>query len=369
MRLARLRLRDFRSYERAEVELGDGLTVVSGPNGAGKTNLLEAAYFALTARSPRTANERELVRRGASVTRVEADIEGGEDPHALEVAFTPGEPKRVRVDGAAVEGASPQTRPAVVVFLPDRLELIKGAPSLRRSHLDQLVAALWPARAATRSAYSRALAQRNALVARIRAGGASPDGLDAWDAELARRGRRADVRPPRGRRRAGAGLREHGARARAARSRPSWPTALARAPPTPRGWPPSSPSAAPRTWSAASPRTGPHRDDVALEPRRPVAALLRLAGPAAHGPAGAAVRRARAAGRAPRHAAAGPAGRRHVGAGRGPPRATGRATARRRPGGAHRHRARARPRRRRTSRSRASRSPPDRSTRRPGRRA
>ncbi len=188
MRLARLRLRDFRSYERAEVELGEHLTVVSGPNGAGKTNLLEAGYFALTARSPRTSNERELVRRGASVTRVEADIEGGEDPHALEVAFTPGEPKRVRVDGAAVEAASPQTRPAVVVFLPDRLELVKGAPSLRRAHLDQLVAALWPARAATRSAYSRALAQRNALVARIRAGAASPDGLDAWDTELARRG-------------------------------------------------------------------------------------------------------------------------------------------------------------------------------------
>ena len=188
MRLARLRLRDFRSYERAEVDLGEGLTVVSGPNGSGKTNLLEAAYFALTARSPRTSNERELVRRGASVTRVEADVEGGEAPHSIEVAFTPGEPKHVRVDGAAVEKALPETRPAVVVFLPDRLELVKGAPSLRRGHLDQLVAALWPARAGTRSAYSRALAQRNALVARVRAGAASPDGLDAWDAELSRHG-------------------------------------------------------------------------------------------------------------------------------------------------------------------------------------
>ena len=188
MRLARLRLRDFRSYERAEVELGEGLTVVSGPNGAGKTNLLEAAYFALTARSPRTSNERELVRRGASMTRVEADVEGGDAPHRLEVALTPGEPKLVRVNGAAVEGAAAESRPAVVVFLPDRLELVKGAPSLRRGHLDQLVAALWPARASTRSAYSRVLAQRNALVARIRAGVSDAGALDAWDAELARQG-------------------------------------------------------------------------------------------------------------------------------------------------------------------------------------
>ena len=63
------------------------------------------------------------------------------------------------------------------VFLPDRLELIKGAPALRRAHLDQFVAALWPARAATRRAYAQTLAQRNALIARIRAG--------AWLARVA----------------------------------------------------------------------------------------------------------------------------------------------------------------------------------------
>jgi DNA replication and repair protein RecF len=50
------------------------------------------------------------------------------------------------------------------------------------------VAAIWPSRAETRSAYSRALAQRNALVARVRAGAAGKAALDAWDAELARHG-------------------------------------------------------------------------------------------------------------------------------------------------------------------------------------
>ena len=63
----RLTLRDFRTYEAAEVELGPGLTVVTGRNGAGKTNLLEALYFACTGRSCRTANERECVRFGAQV--------------------------------------------------------------------------------------------------------------------------------------------------------------------------------------------------------------------------------------------------------------------------------------------------------------
>jgi DNA replication and repair protein RecF len=189
MVVKRLELRDFRNYERAELELAPGLTVVAGPNGAGKTNLLEALYFALTARSCRTSNEREVVRLGTKVTRVSAEVESDAGVHGLEVGFAPGEEKRVRVDGAALDGpALSLPRPLVSVFLPDRLELVKGAPALRRSHLDQFLVALWPARAALRSAYSRVLSQRNALVARVRAGAAAPTLLDAWDGELARHG-------------------------------------------------------------------------------------------------------------------------------------------------------------------------------------
>src|SRR3954451_13890164 len=183
-------LRDFRNYERAELELGDGLNVVHGPNGAGKTNLLEALYFALTARSCRTSNERELVRSGQQVTRVVAEVAGDEQSHTLEVGFAPSQKEKlVKVDGAPLErGGAPPPRPLVCVFLPDRLELVKGAPAARRAHLDQVVAALWPARPETRGAYSRALAQRNALVARVRTGASRADLLDQWDAELARHG-------------------------------------------------------------------------------------------------------------------------------------------------------------------------------------
>jgi DNA replication and repair protein RecF len=190
MRVKRIALRDFRNYEAAEVELGDGLTVVAGANGSGKTNLLEAIYFGCTARSPRTSNERELVRRGGEgVARVVLDLSGDDGEHRIECGFRPGDSKHLRVDGSPVDSLSTvEARPLVSVFLPERLELVKGAPAARRAHLDQGVAALWPGRAETRSAYSRALAQRNALVGRIRAGAAGPAALDAWDAELARHG-------------------------------------------------------------------------------------------------------------------------------------------------------------------------------------
>jgi DNA replication and repair protein RecF len=186
--VTRLRLRDFRTYAAAEVELGERLTVVHGPNGAGKTNLLEALYFGCTGRSCRTTNEREVVRFDAPAARVEVQGRDRDGEHELSVGFQPGEAKRFKVDGAPAERLlDAPHRPLVSVFLPDRLELVKGPPALRRSHLDQLVTALWPGRAATRRSYGQALAQRNALLARVRAGG-SRGALSAWDLELARHG-------------------------------------------------------------------------------------------------------------------------------------------------------------------------------------
>ena len=192
VRVTRLNLRDFRNHERLEVELGPGLTVVWGSNGAGKTNLLEALYFGCTGRSCRTSNERELPRRGAGVTRVTvetAEDSSDEERHLLEVGLEPGVTRQAKVDGAEVDTlARSAARPLLSVFLPERLDLVKGPPSGRRAHIDQVVAGLWPSRAETRAAYSRALGQRNALLGRIRAGSAGPDALDAWDAELARHG-------------------------------------------------------------------------------------------------------------------------------------------------------------------------------------
>ena len=191
MRVVSVSVRDFRSYEAAAAPLGGGLTVVWGPNGAGKTNLLEAHLLRLHGallphrQRPRAGALRRRTRPASSSRpRMSSAV------HELTVGFTPGEPKRMTVDGAQVERLldAPQ-RPLVSVFLPDRLELIKGVPALRRAHLDQFVTALWPARAATRRAYAQALAQRNALIgaAACRAR-LTRDRSSAWDAQLAEAG-------------------------------------------------------------------------------------------------------------------------------------------------------------------------------------
>jgi DNA replication and repair protein RecF len=192
MRVVSVEMRDFRTYARAEATLGEGLTVLHGPNGAGKSNLLEALYFGCTGRSPRTRNDRELVRFDAQATRVSVRLLDGSERHELTVGYSTPRPnvpavKRMTADGAEIERLiDVEARPLVSVFMPDRLDLLKGPPALRRAHLDQLVAALWPLRAETRREYSRVLAQRNALLGRIRSGRGSDATLPSWDHELAR---------------------------------------------------------------------------------------------------------------------------------------------------------------------------------------
>jgi DNA replication and repair protein RecF len=175
--------RGFRNLPDARTELPDGIVVVHGPNGAGKTNLLEAVCFGLVAHSFRAGNYRDLIRFGEDAARVELELSGHRGSRLLAALDRAGE-RRHRIDGRSLSG-DPDERPLLSVFHPDRLQLIKAAPAHRRAHLDRLCAALWPARADLRARFGRTLAQRNALVARVRAGLASSDSLASWDSRLA----------------------------------------------------------------------------------------------------------------------------------------------------------------------------------------
>jgi DNA replication and repair protein RecF len=188
LRVAALSARGFRNLGALDAELGPEVTVVHGSNGVGKTNLLEALYLGLVGRSCRTRRDREVIEFGANLARVEVELlDRGGNGAMSRCSITRDGERRHKVEGEPGSGRR-SGRPPVCVFLPDRLAIVKGAPAVRRGHLDGLVAALWPARAEARAGYGRSLAQRNALLGRVRSGMAPEQGIDAWDRELASRG-------------------------------------------------------------------------------------------------------------------------------------------------------------------------------------
>jgi DNA replication and repair protein RecF len=176
-----------RSLTQARLELATGVVSLIGPNGVGKTNLLEALCFALTGRSFRTSDRRDLIPFGGSFARAEASVSAGDEvEHRLLASVSRAEGRRHLLDGAAADPPTlARNRPPIAIFSPDRLVLVKGPPAERRAHLDRFIAVRWPARADLRRRFGQALAQRNALLARVAAGAATPAQLDPWDTTLA----------------------------------------------------------------------------------------------------------------------------------------------------------------------------------------
>jgi len=184
--VAALRLVNFRSYCDASVGFGPGLNIVVGANATGKTNLLEGAWFALRAASPRTRREDKLVTWGAQFLRVELVLADESGARSVDVGYAPGQGKRIRwedVDVASVEEL--RRRSQVFIFVPESLLLVKGSPARRRAHLDAFAAALDPGYARAAREFQEAARQRNAALQSVRRGG-PPAGLEPWDAQFAR---------------------------------------------------------------------------------------------------------------------------------------------------------------------------------------
>lgn len=187
MLVTAIEAKPLRSLDRVRVELAPGIVSVIGPNGTGKTNLIEALYFALTGRSFRTSDRRDLIPFGGSLARAEATIRDDDGlERKLLASVSRAEGRRHLLDGSPADPATiARSRPPVAVFAPDRLTLVKGPPAERCAHLDGFAAARWPARAELRKRFGQALAQRNALLSRLAAGYGSPEDLRIWDAGMA----------------------------------------------------------------------------------------------------------------------------------------------------------------------------------------
>jgi DNA replication and repair protein RecF len=186
-------LRDFRSYASLDLELPAGLVLVTGRNGAGKTNLLEALHVGAQGFSPRTRADAQLVRFGQPAARVVLRGEEGGAPVETDATIVPGESRRLRLNGAALASAEElRTRLAALVFVPDRLAVVKGGPIVRRSYVDRMLGRLEPAQAALPSEYARALSQRNESLRRVRAGVSGRAALDPWTAQVAELGAALD---------------------------------------------------------------------------------------------------------------------------------------------------------------------------------
>ncbi len=201
MHLKYLSLTNFRNYARLELNLSDRLTVVQGANAQGKTNLLEAIHLLATGRSPRAVAERELINwlaleSSLPYARLAGEIGSGTDVQKLELVLEPAANgnngptvrKQVRINGSPKRALDLVGRLRVVLFLPEDVSLVAGAPAERRRYLDIALCQISAAYCRSLAEYNRAVSQRNALLRRLRDSGGDSAQLNFWDAQLAEHG-------------------------------------------------------------------------------------------------------------------------------------------------------------------------------------
>ncbi len=189
-----LSLTNFRLYARLELDLPRGLVIVQGDNAQGKTSLLEAIYFLATAHSPHTHTDRQVIRWGAEeegpfpYAILKANVERSDGLHLIEMALQRGESNRlrkeIRIDRVTRRGIDLVGQLNVVLFLPGDVELVPGAPALRREFLDAALSQVDADYVRALDRYARALTQRNALLKQAQERTLDPDELAIWEDQL-----------------------------------------------------------------------------------------------------------------------------------------------------------------------------------------
>lgn len=172
MIITRLYIRNFRNIREAELNFDDRLNVFVGKNAQGKTNLMEAISVCLGG-SFRHVRFSQYIPVSDSSAEVfirlcfrDDDNTGREN--IVEYTICNNKPQ-VKYNGLNVSDAAKLYGVLkYVVFVPEHLNLIKGAPELRRAYLDDVAVMQTQTHLKKLSNYNRGLKQRNNILAYAR---------------------------------------------------------------------------------------------------------------------------------------------------------------------------------------------------------
>lgn len=190
MIIKKVKLQNFRNFIDEEIELNPEVNVIIGKNAQGKTNFLESLYLFSSAKTYRSATEKDLIRFGFDEFKITMDFESRENFYKGEYKFSVSEKRDVKYNGISVNKNTLLSEYfKTVLFCPEEMEMIKGEKELRRNFLDDAICVLKPNYAKILKDYNKCIKQKNTLLKKGN-GSLISDMLDIWNQRLAEYGSR-----------------------------------------------------------------------------------------------------------------------------------------------------------------------------------
>ncbi|WP_346355092.1 DNA replication/repair protein RecF [Azotosporobacter soli] len=186
MKVQQLILRNFRNYDVLELSPAAGINILLGNNAQGKTNIIEALYYSALGRSHRTSSDEEMIRWEQDGGAIQVLFSRMGVEQELRIQFLPSKGKSCFHNGHKIKAKDIVGMFNAVLFAPEDLMLVKGAPVLRRRFLDGEISQASPYYYQQLLSYNRILGQRNHLLKKIRERKAKEELLDSWDPQLAK---------------------------------------------------------------------------------------------------------------------------------------------------------------------------------------
>ena len=137
LRITHIELRDFRNYERFELDDVRNLTIFVGSNGVGKTNVLESIQLLCACTSFKHPTSEEVIRHGADAARASISCESASRKIDISLSVAPHK-KNYQLNGKNKTSIELKGTLPAVMFCPDDLELAKKSSSVKRAAIDDL---------------------------------------------------------------------------------------------------------------------------------------------------------------------------------------------------------------------------------------
>ena len=187
MKINKLSVYNFRNYKNETVSFGENTNIIYGKNAQGKTNLLEAIYLFSHGRSHRTKSDTEMINFESDFMRLCLEFSDKDRDYKAVMQLGKSGKKSISINNVPITKLSMLMRYLnVVMFSPEDLQIIKGAPLLRRHFLDEAISQLYPVYLKRLISYHKNLAQKNNLLKKMRfSEKPQNDMLDVWNEQLA----------------------------------------------------------------------------------------------------------------------------------------------------------------------------------------